>query len=99
MTDEQAQQLVDENGYLAWRRLEDQSVAVLHDLMFTRSICLGTTQLEMFTTRRFCYEDRDLAVKVFNQLKTKHDIPSGWIASRGLPVPLQSIAQEKPNGS
>lgn len=87
MTDDEMEEIRVGNGYLAARRLPDDSVAFLIDLMFTRAICLGATPIEPFTTRRFCYEDRDLADRVFAGLQSKHDIPDGWIASRGLPVP------------
>lgn len=87
MTDEQMLKLQRDNGYLAVRRLADGSIAVLCELLFTRSICLGADKHLAFTTRRFCFENRAWADREFALLQSKDDIPEGWIAHRGLPLP------------
>lgn len=62
------------------RVLPDGSVAMLRDLLFTRAICLGCTTWGWAS--RFCYEDRDRANRVFQELQTENDEPVGWVARR-----------------
>lgn len=85
MTEEQ-QRLVDAvtagggGAYLAVRLLPDGSIAVLHDLMYTRSIMLDCNAWGY--SRRFCFADRQLANKRFNELQSCDDVPEGFIARR-----------------
>ena len=51
------------------------------DLMFTRAIYIDL-DLNGWG-KRFCFEDRDLAVEEFMKLKTGDDEPTGWVARRG----------------
>lgn len=61
--------------------LEDDSVAMLQDLMFTRAICLGCTTWGW--SLRFCFEDRERANREFAALKSEDDEPTGCVARRG----------------
>lgn len=70
-----------QQGYLAARILEDGSVAALGDLLYTRSIITGCTPTGW--SRRFCFEDRDLASRRFEELRHEDDVPLGHIARRG----------------
>ncbi len=63
------------------RVLPDGSVAMLHDLLFTRAICLGCTAWGW--SRRFCFEDRARADAAFAELQTENDEPAGCVARRG----------------
>lgn len=76
--------LLQENGkyYVAYRVLPDGSLALLVDLMFTRAICLGVTELSPFTTNRYCYSDRQLATELFQKLQSEDDILEGYTATR-----------------
>lgn len=80
----EAQALVDYlkeiGGYLDVRVLSDGSVAAVGELMFTRAIYLGCNRHGF--ERRFCYKDRELALKRFHELQTEDDEPTGWIARR-----------------
>jgi hypothetical protein len=49
--------------------------------MFTRAIYIDL-DLNGWG-KRFCFEDRDLAVEEFMKLKTGDDEPTGWVARRG----------------
>jgi hypothetical protein len=68
-------------GYMRARVLPDGSVAALADLMFTRAIVLGVT--EHSWGRRFCFNDRALAERRFDELETEDDEPAGYVARRG----------------
>lgn len=88
ISDAQILELIARNPtYVHWRRLPDGSVAIICRLLFTYALCLGVTEDAMFTTRRFCYEHEIAALLAMSELTSKYDIPSGWIASRGLPIP------------
>jgi hypothetical protein len=67
-------------GYLKVRVLPDGSIAALGDLLFTRAIYLGCDRDGW--ARRFCFEDRKLAVTRFNELQTEDDEPVGYTARR-----------------
>lgn len=71
----------DFSEYLEVKVLEDNSIAILMNLMFTRAICLGATR-ETAYTRRFCFEDRQLASKLFETLKSEDDELVGYTARR-----------------
>jgi hypothetical protein len=72
--------IVQENGYIAGRVLPDGSIAILHDLITTRSIMLGVN--ESFWSRRFCFKDHERANEEFAKLQSENDEPTGWIARR-----------------
>lgn len=67
--------------YLEVKVLPDDSIAMLIELMFTRAICLGTDEVTPYT-RRYCFEDRELATKLFQDLKSEDDVLTGWVATR-----------------
>ena len=73
-------EIKESGGYLDVKRLPDGSIAGIGELMFTRAIYLGMDRIGW--SRRFCFEDRDRAVIEFNKLKSKDDLPQGWIARR-----------------
>lgn len=72
-----------EMGYIAVRELEDGSVAALGDLLYTRAIFLNCN--EFGYSKRFCFENRSLAVVRFNELRTEDDVPEGSVAHRAAP--------------
>jgi hypothetical protein len=61
--------------------LMDGTIIGVGDLMFTRAIYIDL-DLNGWG-KRFCFEDRDLAVEEFMKLKTGDDEPTGWVARRG----------------
>jgi hypothetical protein len=61
--------------------LMDGTIIGIGDLMFTRAIYIDL-DLNGWG-KRFCFEDRDLAVEEFMKLKTGDDEPTGWVARRG----------------
>ena len=62
------------------RVLPDGTVAVIYDLLTTRSICLGV-DFDSWT-RRFCFKNRLLAEIEFEKLESENDIPTGYVARR-----------------
>lgn len=69
-----------EGSYIRTKVLSDGSVAALGDLLFTRAIYLGCN--EWGFSRRFCFENRELASEQFEELLTEDDVPLGFIARR-----------------
>lgn len=62
------------------RVLEDCSVAMKYDLLFTRAIATGVNYDSY--TKRFCFEDRERADTEFAMLVGEDIEPTGWIARR-----------------
>ena len=73
-------EIVEENECIDGRVLPDGSIATLIRLITTVAICLGVTREGW--SRRFCYSDPILAIKVFYSLETEDDEPEGWVARR-----------------
>lgn len=69
-----------ENSYRNIRTLEDGTVVATLELMFTRAICIDLNWQSW--DKRFCFEDRELAVTEILKLKTCDDEPTGYIARR-----------------
>lgn len=67
-------------AYLDVRVLPDGSVAAVGDLLFTRAIFLGCNAYGF--ERRFCFSDRELALKRYAELQSEDDTPEGFTASR-----------------
>lgn len=61
--------------------LRDGTIIGLGELMFTRAIYIDL-DLNGWG-KRFCFEDRALAVEEYMKLKTGDDEPTGWVARRG----------------
>lgn len=80
--DETLRQRIQQLGnYLVVDFLRDGTIIGLGDLMFTRAIYID---LDLYGWgKRFCFEDRDLAVEEYMKLKTGDDEPTGWVARRG----------------
>jgi hypothetical protein len=70
-----------EPEYLAVRELEDGSIAAVGELLYTRAIFLGCDEYGF--SRRFCFQNRTLALLRFAELRTEDDVPQGAIARRG----------------
>lgn len=68
-------------GYTVVDFLRDGTIIGLGELMFTRAIYIDL-DLNGWG-KRFCFENRDLAVEEYMKLKTGDDEPTGWIARRG----------------
>lgn len=79
-----AERIVDDMrdmGYLNARALPDGSVVALGDLVFTRAIYMDCH--EVGWQRRYCFEDRSLAMAEYMRLQSSDDEPTGYIAKRG----------------
>jgi hypothetical protein len=61
--------------------LRDGTIIGIGELMFTRAIYIDL-DLNGWG-KRFCFEDKELAVEEYMKLKTGDDEPSGWVARRG----------------
>jgi hypothetical protein len=68
-------------NYLVVDFLGDGTIIGLGDLMFTRAIYIDLDLLGW--GKRFCFEDKALAVAEYAKLQTGDDEPTGWIARRG----------------
>lgn len=68
------------NQYRDAKVLPDGSIACLCDLLYTRAIMLGCDRYGF--ERRFCFEDRKLANRRYEELQSENDIPQGFTASR-----------------
>lgn len=66
--------------YQNLRVLEDGTVIGTGELLFTRAIFIGLNEWSF--EKRFCFEDRELALTELAKLNTGDDEPSGWIARR-----------------
>lgn len=68
-------------GYRNLRVLEDGTVVGTIDLLFTRSLIVGANHWGW--EHRYCYKDRELAVKAAAALKSCDDPPlPGYVAER-----------------
>lgn len=67
--------------YLEAKKLQDGSWAVRAQLIFTRAILLGVTDDCAFKTR-YCYDCFLTCQLELDKLKSKDDVPAGWIAKR-----------------
>lgn len=65
---------------LGVRVLPDGSIAALFDLIYTRSILLGIDRHGW--SKRFCFAERGLAYRRFQELQSEDDVPEGYIDSR-----------------
>jgi len=65
---------------LGVRVLPDGSFAALYDLLYTRAILLGCDRYGY--ARRFCFEDRALASRRFEELHSEDDEPQGYTDKR-----------------
>lgn len=68
-------------GYLVVDFLRDGTIIGMGELMFTRAIYIDL-DLNGWG-KRFCFEDRNLAVEEYMKLKTGDDEPTGYVARRG----------------
>lgn len=80
--DEELRQRIQQLGnYLVVDFLNDGTIIGMGDLMFTRAIYID---MDLYGwDKRFCFEDRDLAVEEYAKLKTGDDEPKGYVARRG----------------
>ena len=62
------------------RVLDDGSIAIIDDLLTTRSVILGVD--DWTWARRFCFSTRHLADEFFNSLKSADDVPNGGYVAR-----------------
>jgi hypothetical protein len=67
-------------SYQNIRVLDDGTIIATGELLFTRAIYIGLDRWGF--EKRFCFEDRNLAIKEFLKLQTGDDEPTGWIARR-----------------
>ena len=67
-------------NYLDVRILADETIIAIGDLLFTRAIYMDVSLTGW--GRRFCFEDRNLAITQFHLLENGDQEPKGWIARR-----------------
>lgn len=67
-------------GYQHVRMLPDGTYAATLELLFTRAICTGLTWQGW--AYRWCFADRELAVRELEKLQAMDDAPTGWVARR-----------------
>lgn len=80
--DETLRQRIQQLGnYTVVDFLRDGTIIGLGDLMFTRAIYIDM-DLNGWG-KRFCFENKDLAVEEYAKLQTGDDEPTGWVARRG----------------
>jgi hypothetical protein len=80
--DETLRQRIKQLGnYLVVDFLRDGTIIGMGELMFTRAIYMDM-DLNGWG-KRFCFEDKDLAVEEYMKLKTGDDEPTGYVARRG----------------
>lgn len=70
-----------EQGYENLRELPDETVVGTLELMYTRAICIGLNRWSW--EKRFCFENKELALEELAKLTTGDDEPTGYIARRG----------------
>jgi hypothetical protein len=68
------------DGYENLHSLDDGTVVGTSELMFTRAVYIGLNFSGW--EKRFCFEDRNLAVVELRKLQDGDSEPSGWIARR-----------------
>lgn len=66
--------------YLDVKVLEDGSIAAIGQLLYTTAIYLDVDRWGYGD--RFCFEDKDLAMRRFNELRNANEVPEGCIAMR-----------------
>lgn len=82
MTDAEmtAKRIKEKEGYVACRVLLDGSIACVVDLLFTRAIIMGVDEFRW--RKRFCFDNRKVAMMEYERLATENDEPVGFIARR-----------------
>ena len=88
------EQLIEElkDDYQNLRKLDDGTVVGTLELAFTRAIVIG---LDSFGwQKRFCFENRSLAVSELAKLKVGTDEPDGYIARRGVGADMWYASKE-----
>lgn len=79
--DEFTKKMRDELGYVGAKRLSDGTYIGLQPLMFTLAICMGVNRYSAYT-RRYCYESGPDCLTAYQNITSKDDVPTGWIAKR-----------------
>lgn len=69
------------NGYKNLRVLADGCIVGTLELMFTRAIFINLNRWSY--EKRFCFEDRELALTELAKLQSEDDEPTGYVARRG----------------
>lgn len=90
-------QWLSDQGYKNLRQLGDGTIVGTLDLLFTRGLCVDLDRWGYGS--RYCYEQRDMAVRACEALKSGDDTPmAGFIAERhrsGIAPPRKNESQEK----
>lgn len=77
------QSLIDalsKDGYSNLKELPDGTVVGTSELIFTRALYVGLNRYGW--DKRFCFKDRELAVKELDKLSDGDSEPTGYIARR-----------------
>ena len=80
MDDDQFRAFLTKDGYEHIRKLDDGTWVGIVPLMFSVGLCMGLDRIGW--DRRYCYEDRALAVAEIAKLERGDQVPQGWIAKR-----------------
>jgi len=81
--DPKLQEFIDmlkDDGYENLRVLDDGTIVGTSELIFTRALYIDLNPYGW--EKRFCFENRELAVAEVHKLKSGDDEPTGYIARR-----------------
>lgn len=84
MTDDEVSQWLQNQGYdpSHFRKLDDGEWILLHQLMYTLSVCCGVGKVGMYKYR-WCFENPAEAIEFFHACKNYDDIPEKRESLRG----------------
>lgn len=71
---------VEAMGYRNVRQLPDGTWAGTIELLYTRAVCTGITELSY--AYRWCFEDKQRAIDELNKMQAMDDQLQGWVARR-----------------
>lgn len=83
-----------DNRFMAWRQLDDGTYIALTCLITTIGLCIDVDRTGY--AQRYCFKDPTTAFGEYMDLKTRDDVPSGWVARRP-ELPEDIEAKAKPN--
>lgn len=81
-SDEKINTFMQENSFLAWRRLEDGEYIGLIKLLFTMSVCTGIEPNTPYKYR-WCFKDAREAINFYGQAKEFDEIPEQRTSLKG----------------
>lgn len=79
--DEFTRRQVETGSFLVCRRLDCGTYIGIAPLMFTKALCVGITETEMFE-KRYCFDNAAACYHAFATMVDPSQVPRGWIARR-----------------